>query len=160
MILVIMGVAGIGKTTVGQALAHDLHWRFVDADTYHSAANVAKMHAGIPLTDADREPWLASLHEAIVGWLARDENVVLACSALKASYRSDLVVSPEVKLVYLRGELELVASRLAARQGHYMNPDLLQSQFDALEEPGNAAVFDASLPVVQLVAAIRHALEV
>ena len=96
MIIVLMGVTGVGKTTVGQALARDLHWRFADANDYRSAANIAKMHAGIPLTDQDRAPWLQALHDATVGWLAREENLVLACSALKAAYRQRLIVSPEV----------------------------------------------------------------
>src|SRR5581483_2263579 len=102
MIVLLMGVTGAGKTTIGQALARELHWRFADADSFHSAANVAKMRAGVPLTDADRAPWLSALHDAIAAWLAAGENVVLACSALKVSYRALLLVSPEVKLVYLR----------------------------------------------------------
>lgn len=104
MLVLIMGVAGAGKTTVGRALAESLHWRFADADDYHSASNVAKMRAGIPLADADRAPWLQSLRGAIVGWIAAGENVVLACSALKAAYRDTLLAGPEVKLVYLRVE--------------------------------------------------------
>ena len=155
-----MGVAGIGKTTVGQALAQQLHWRFVDADDYHSAANVAKMHAGIPLSDADRAPWLDALHDAITSWLAAGENVVLACSALKAVYRERLLVDPSVKLVYLRGTKELAASRLAARHGHYMNPALLQSQFDTLEEPADALTIDAAASTSEIVGAICHALAV
>jgi gluconokinase len=160
MIIVLMGVTGVGKTTVGQALARDLHWRFADADDYHSAANIAKMHAGIPLTDEDRAPWLQALHDAIVGWLARQENLVLACSALKAAYRERLIVSPEVKLVYLRGSMEVIAARLASRQGHYMDPHLLHSQFDTLEEPANALIIPADLTPAEMVDKIRAGLAV
>jgi gluconokinase len=158
MIVVLMGVSGAGKTTVGQALARQLQWRFADADDFHSAANVAKMHAGIPLTDADRAPWLAALHQAIVSWLAAHENVVLACSALKATYRAQIVVSPEVKLIYLRVSPEVVAVRLAHRQHHYMNPALIDSQFATLEEPADAVAVDASLTTKEVVLNIRRAL--
>ncbi len=158
MIVVLMGVSGAGKTTVGQALARQLQWRFADADDFHSAANVAKMHAGIPLTDADRAPWLAALHQAIVSWLAAHENVVLACSALKETYRAQIVVSPEVKLIYLRVGREVVAVRLAHRQHHYMNPALIDSQFATLEEPADAVAVDASLTTKEVVLNIRRAL--
>ncbi len=158
MIIVLMGVSGAGKTTVGCALAQNLSWRFADADDFHSAANVAKMHAGIPLTDEDRAPWLQSLREAIAGWLACGENVVLACSALKASYRDILQVDSQVKFVYLHASFDLIAGRLALRQGHYMNPHLLRSQFEALEEPGNTLTVDASLPPMSIVDDIRSAL--
>ena len=158
MIVVLMGVSGAGKTTVGQALARQLQWRFADADDFHSAANVAKMHAGIPLTDADRAPWLAALHQAIVSWLAAHESVVLACSALKATYRAQIVVSPEVKLIYLRVSPEVVAVRLAHRQHHYMNPALIDSQFATLEEPADAVAVDASLTTKEVVLNIRRAL--
>ena len=157
MIIVVMGVAGAGKTTVGRALADSLHWRFADADDFHSPANVAKMHAGIALTDQDRSPWLQSLRSAIVGWLTAGENVVLACSALKAAYRDVLLVSPAVRLVYLQINVEVAAARLAARHGHYMNPDLLSSQFEALEEPKDALTVDANQPTESIVAGIRHA---
>jgi gluconokinase len=158
MVVVLMGVSGAGKTTVGQALARQLQWRFADADDFHSAANVAKMHAGIPLTDADRAPWLAALHQAIVSWLAAHENVVLACSALKATYRAQIVVSPEVKLIYLRVSPEVVAERLAHRRHHYMNPALIDSQFATLEEPADAVAVDASLTTKEVVLNIRRAL--
>lgn len=95
MIVLVMGVSGVGKTTIGPALAAQLGWRFVDADDFHSPANVAKMHAGIPLNDADREPWLQSLHDAITTWIAAKQSVVLACSALKEAYRQKLMVKPE-----------------------------------------------------------------
>lgn len=157
MILILMGVSGAGKSSVGGALAEELHWRFTDADEFHSAANVAKMHSGVPLTDEDRAPWLQSLRNAIERYLASGENVVLACSALKAAYRKVLLVDPQVKLVYLRGSFDLIAKRLASRQGHYMNPHLLRSQFDALEEPADGLIVDASFPVAEIVKQIRTA---
>lgn len=160
MIILLMGVTGAGKTTVGRALAEQLHWRFADADDFHSAANIAKMRAGIPLTDEDRAPWLASLRDAIRNWLDAGVNVVLACSALKASYRDILLVSPEVKLVYLRASQALVAARVAARTGSYMNPELVPSQFQTLEEPKDAVEIDASATVEECVASIRSALRV
>jgi gluconokinase len=157
MIILIMGVTAAGKTTVGRALAATLHWRFADADDYHSEANIAKMRAGIPLTDEDRAPWLQSLRSAILGWIASGESIVLACSALKASYRDILLASPEVKLVYLRITEELAAARLAARRGHYMNPVLVRSQFETLEEPHDALIVDAAQPTEQIVISIRQA---
>ena len=153
-----MGVTGSGKTTIGRALAESLEWRFVDADDFHPPANVAKMRAGIPLDDADRVPWLASLHDAIAEWLEAGANVVLACSALKQSYREQLLVSPEVKLVYLRGSRELISQRLSQRHGHYMDPNLLPSQFATLEEPQAAVVVDVNAEVPEIVAHIRNEL--
>ncbi len=160
MIIILMGVSGAGKTTIGKVLAHELDWRFAEGDDFHSAANIAKMHAGIPLTDEDRAPWLQSLRSAITGWLAAGENVVLACSALKASYRETLRVGPEVKFVYLRGSYELIAQRLASRHGHYMNPHLQRSQFETLEEPKDTVTIDVGPPVAQIVKEIRAALGV
>lgn len=158
MVIILMGVTGSGKTTVGRALAESLHWQFVDADDFHSPANVAKMRAGIPLDDADREPWLASLHAAILGWLQVGANVVLACSALRQAYREELLVSPEVRLVYLRGDPDLISQRLALRHGHYMDPNLLASQFATLQEPEEAIAVDVDTDVPEIVAAIRKAL--
>ncbi len=158
MVILLMGVTASGKTTVGRALATELGWRFADGDDYHSAANIARMRAGIALTDEDRAPWLESLRKAILGWLAAGKNVVLACSALKASYRDILLVSSDVKLVYLRASKELIAARLASRRGHYMNPKLLDSQFETLEEPQNALTIDAGLPVNQILNRIRAVL--
>jgi len=158
MIILVMGVSGVGKTTVGQALAQQLGWSFADADDFHPAANVAKMRAGIPLTDADRAPWLQSLRATIAFWLAAGQSAVLACSALKQAYREQLLVGPEVKLVFLRADLNLIAERMAARHGHYMNPALLRSQFDVLEAPRDALCLDATRPVSELVAAIRTSL--
>ncbi len=158
MVLVLMGVTGAGKTTVGEALAAELHWRFVDADEFHSPENVAKMHVGIPLDDADRTPWLRSLREAIVRWLQEGDNVVLACSALKDAYRRMLMVSSEVRFVYLRGDYKLIADRLAARREHYMNTGLLRSQFDALEEPQDVLTINVDKPVNEIVDEIRRAI--
>jgi gluconokinase len=155
MVVILMGVTGVGKTTVGQALAAGLHWRFADADDYHSMANIAKMHAGEPLSEQDRAPWLAALHRAISDWLAAGDHVVLACSALKEAYRRQLLIGSEVKLVYLSASYDLIAARVAARRGHYMNPSLLRSQFETLELPLGVMTVDAGLPVAQIVSAVR-----
>ena len=150
-----MGVTGSGKTTVGQALAESLYWQFVDADDFHPPSNVAKMRAGIPLDDADRAPWLAALRTHIVGWLKSQANVVLACSALKQAYRDELVVSSDVRVVYLRGSSELITARLKERHGHYMDPNLLSSQFAALDEPHDALTVDVDASVGEIVNQIR-----
>lgn len=160
MIILLMGVSGVGKTTIGQALAQELGWPFADADDFHPAANVAKMRAGIPLDDADRAPWLQALHDAIVGWIAAGKSVVLACSALKESYRQQLLVGREVRLVFLHAGFDLVSQRLEARHGHYMNPGLLRSQFDTLEVPQDAIGVDVSASVPEIVPVIRMALGV
>jgi gluconokinase len=149
MVIIIFGVSGAGKTTVGELLAERLGWAFDDADDFHPPQNIAKMRRGEPLNEADRAGWLAALREMLAGRLARGENGVLACSALKAVYRQQLAVNEEVTFVFLRGDYALIASRLQARQGHYMPPSLLQSQFDALEEPdesGALAVDIAAAP--------------
>ncbi len=142
MVVIIFGVSGAGKTTVGQLLAQELGWRFYEADDFHSPANVEKMRRGVPLTDQDRWPWLESLRELIKRCVATGEDAVLACSALKEAYRRYLQVNAEVKLVFLRGEYALVAEQLRRRRGHFMNPGLLQSQFADLEEPrpGEASI--------------------
>ena len=158
MVVILMGVTGAGKTTVGEALAAELRWRFADADDYHSPSNIAKMRAGIPLDDADRAPWLQSLQDAIARWTNAGDNVVLACSALKDSYRQLLVVSPDVCFVYLRGSFDAISQRLRGRTNHYMNPTLLRSQFETLEEPRNVLVIDADQGVQQIVSEIRAAL--
>ena len=160
MVVLLMGVTGVGKSTVGLALAESLHWKFVDADGYHPAANVAKMRAGVALDDSDRAPWLAALHEAIRAWLDADRNVVLACSALKRSYRQQLMVSPAVRLVYLRGTPQLIAHRLLERHGHYMDAGLLPSQLEVLEEPEQALIVDIDAAVPDIVAQIRHGLSI
>jgi len=154
MILLLMGVCGCGKTTVGEALAQTLGWPFYDADDFHPPANVAKMAAGEPLTDADRWPWL----DAIAGEMRRilDENrhAVLACSALRDAYRQRLQRAGDVRIVYLKGDAQTIAERLASRQHRYMPASLLASQFETLEEPVGACVVDIRLPVADQVAAI------
>jgi gluconokinase len=149
---ILIGVSGCGKTTVGRALADQLGWDFYDADDFHPPKNIAKMTSGIPLNDADRLSWLASLHGLISSCLKDDHPGVLACSALKERYRQTLLAgNPGVQLVYLRGGVELVAARMAARGGHYMKLAMLQSQFDALEEPANALSIDISLSIEEIV---------
>jgi gluconokinase len=135
VIVIIFGVSGAGKTTVGKLLARELGWRFVEADDFHPAANVEKMRSGHSLTNADRWPWLERLRQQIERSLGTEENVVLACSALKRAYRDRLRVSDEVKFVFLRGDYALVEKQLRSRHGHFMDANLLQSQFDDLEEP-------------------------
>ena len=135
MVIIIFGVSGAGKTTVGELLARELGWHFYEADDFHSLANIEKMRRGIPLTDDDRWPWLENLRELIKRCVAASENAVLACSALKRVYRKHLRVSAEVKLVFLRGDYALVAEQLCHRRGHFMNPALLRSQFADLEQP-------------------------
>jgi gluconokinase len=136
MVVIVMGVTGAGKTTVGRLLAAELSWQFADADAFHSPENVEKMRAGRPLDDADREPWLEALRRATEGWLAAGQDTVLACSALKRAYRDRLRVSPDVRFVYLQGSSEQIERRLAERHGHFATQDLLRSQFESLEEPG------------------------
>jgi gluconokinase len=153
-----MGVEGSGKTTIGKLLAAQLGWEFADADSFHPPANIQKMSQGIPLTDADRIPWLNAIREAILQWQAQGRNVVLACSALKQSYRERLQISPEVKLVYLKGSFELLKQRLHARKGHYAGEQLLASQFATLEEPTDAIVVDVTPSPPEIVAEIRRRL--
>ena len=158
MIILIMGVSGTGKTTVGRLLAEQLGWKYFDADNYHPSANVEKMRAGIPLEDADRVPWLETLRDLIRGCLGRGESAVLACSALKACYRDYLLVDGRVVMVYLKAGPEVIQSRLARRRGHFMNPSLLESQFDTLEEPPPATHLDASSSPEEIVKNIRSRL--
>lgn len=160
MIVVVMGVTGAGKTTVGRLLATSLGAEFVDADDHHPPENVAKMRAGTPLTDTDRQPWLERLNALLRERAARGASVALACSALKAAYRATLLAGlPAARVVFLRGSREVIAARLAARRGHYMNPALLESQFAALEAPQEAIVVDVGDPPAAIVAAIGRALE-
>jgi gluconokinase len=151
MIVVLMGVTGSGKTTVGILLAKRLRWEFADADDFHSASNKEKMKHGIPLTDADRAPWLAALHRQIMRWIAEKRNAVLACSALKQNYREELWTGPEVKFVYLKGTYELIYQRLLARKGHFADQHILAAQFVDLEEPSDAITVDIGPPPEQIV---------
>ena len=158
--MIVMGVAGSGKTTVGEALARHLGWNFYDADAFHPAANIEKMANGTPLTDSDRAPWLAALHSLISTSLKENRPGVLACSALKESYRRKLLDGNDgVQIVYLKGSYDLIWSRLSRRKDHYMKPQMLQSQFETLEEPADALTLDVSLPVAELVAEILKRLE-
>ena len=141
-----MGVAGSGKTTVGTLLAQALNCSFVEGDALHPAANIEKMSRGIPLDDADREPWLAAIHARIVAAEQRGECLVVACSALKQQYRDFLNRGTHIVWVYLKGAGELIAARIAHRHQHYMKAGMLPSQFADLEEPGDALVVDISLP--------------
>jgi gluconokinase len=141
MIVLVMGVAGVGKTTIGAALARELGWRFIDADDYHPPQNVAKMKAGIPLEDADRWPWLARLNKL----LKEEENAVLACSALKQSYRERLAQGiAAFTTVYLHGSAELIRARMATRAHRYMPAALLDSQLATLEPPTDAIAVDVA----------------
>src|ERR1700730_4198708 len=149
-----MGVSGSGKTTVRQLLAADLGWECADADDYHPAANVEKMRNGIPLTDADRAPWLETLRALIAGWIAAKRNAALACSALKRAYRERLQIGPEVRVVYLKGTPELLRQRLRARVGHFMTERMLESQLAALEEAEDAVVVDVDRPPAEIVGEI------
>lgn len=159
MVILVMGVSGVGKTTVGQLLAKSLGWEFRDADDFHSAANIEKMSRGIPLTDGDRWPWIEIMQGAIDEWLKEDKNVVLACSALKDSYRKLLLRDEEqMKVVYLKGSFDLIQKRLQQRENHYMKPDLLISQFDTLEEPEAGVWVDAGEPPEVIIAGIKKSL--
>jgi gluconokinase len=151
MIVVVMGVTGSGKTKIGSLLAKKLAWDFADADDFHSASNKEKIRHEIPLTDEDRAPWLAALHQAIVRWIGEKRNTVLACSALKQSYRQHLWTGPEAKFVYLKGSYELIYQRLLARKGHFADEHILASQFEALEEPRDAMIVDITPPPEQIV---------
>jgi len=153
-----MGPAGSGKTTVGELLAAQLGWEFVDGDSFHSPANIEKMAHGIPLDDNDRIPWLNAIRNAMLQWDAQRRNVVLACSSLKRSYREQLQINSAVKLVYLKGSYELLRQRLHSRHGHYATEQLLASQFADLEEPADAIIIDVSRPPEEIVAEIRKQL--
>jgi gluconokinase len=160
MILVLMGVSGSGKTTVGRILAEQLGWTFLEGDDFHPRANVEKMHSGRPLTDEDRRPWLEALRRRIDELSERGENAVLACSALKHDYREYLRQhEPDnVRYVYLSGSEELIRERLARRKGHFMPPALLHSQFEALEPPAHALTVDIAPPPEVIAAQIRSKL--
>ncbi len=158
--VIVMGVAGSGKTTVGELLAQRLGWSFYDADAFHPAENIAKMANGTPLDDSDRALWLAALQALISTSLKENRPAVLACSALKESYRQWLLEENEgVQFVYLKGSYDIIWSRISQRKDHYMKPEMLQSQFEALEEPANALTIDVSLSVAEIVEEIAERLE-
>jgi gluconokinase len=157
--VIIMGVSGSGKSTVGSALAAHLDWTFADADDFHPPHNLNKMARGEPLTDADREPWLGQLHQLLQDHQTNQKNIVLACSALKSHYRDILVGSLEgIQVVFLQGSPELIAQRIAQRQ-HFMPLSLLESQLATLEPPQNALVVDIALPLERMVLEIVAWLE-
>jgi len=134
--LIVMGVSGAGKSTIGEKLAERLGWKFEDGDRFHPPSNVAKMSAGQPLTDEDRWPWLRAIADEIDSVCEAGEHAVIACSALKHAYRDILVHGRnDVRIIYLKGTQDLIASRLAVRKGHFMPPGLLESQFKTLEPP-------------------------
>jgi gluconokinase len=161
MVVLLMGVTGSGKTTVGEKLAAELGWTFSDADDFHPAANKAKMHAGTPLTDDDRRPWLLAVRQVIEQALRDGRGAIVACSALKAEYRDLLAGGLDpVRFVLLDGDPAVLKARLAQRRHEFMNPALLESQLDTLERPPNAIVIDIELPVDEQVRRIRHALGV
>jgi gluconokinase len=159
MVVIIMGVTGSGKTTIGRRLAAKLGWRYFDADDFHPPANIEKMSGGRPLNDDDRLPWLERLRTLIRECLERSENCVLACSALKRSYRDYLLLDARVKLVYLKGDADLIQSRLNQRRGHYMDPALLDSQFAILEEPGTETQVDIAASPDEIVRTIEARLQ-
>ena len=156
MVVIVMGVSGAGKSTVGSMLAAALGWEFHDGDDLHPAANKSKMRSGVALTDSDRAPWLRAIRELIDSMLSARTHGVIACSALKQSYRDQLAArSGAVKFVYLRASAQLLRARLAGRAGHFMNPSLLQSQLDTLEEPQDALVVDVTSAPEAIVSEIR-----
>jgi gluconokinase len=146
--MIVMGVSGSGKTSVGKSLAEHLGWDFYDADDFHPPQNIAKMANGTPLDDSDRAPWLTALHDLIASSLKTDRPGVLACSALKEHYRQQLLNGNKgVQVIYLKGSYDLIWSRMEKRTDHYMKPHMLKSQFDALEEPLTALIVDISMPL-------------
>jgi gluconokinase len=161
MVIILFGVTGSGKSSIGRLLAAELGWEFYDADRFHPPGNVEKMSQGVALTDEDRRPWLESLCELLRTIAGRGEDAVLACSALKESYRRRLALCAEVRLVFLKGEFALIEKRLNQRQGHFMDPRLLRSQFETLEEPrGGALVVDVEPGPSEIVKVIRSELKI
>jgi gluconokinase len=159
-IIILMGVSGSGKTTIGQRLAKDLGWQFFEGDDFHPQRNVEKMQQGIPLTDEDRLPWLQTLRNRIHDLLATSQRAVVTCSALKQAYRQRLTEGyPQVSFVYLRGDYDLIRRRLKSREHQFMNPDLLTSQFETLEEPEDVPSVDIIEPPDAIVPKIRQMLK-
>jgi len=160
VILVVMGVTGAGKTTVGRLLAQELGWEFEEGDDFHSAANIEKMRRGIPLSEEDRQPWLERLRAEIAKHDAEGRNLVLACSALRRSYRTILTVGTGVKFVYLKGDAKRIAERLKMRRGHFADEKILSAQFADLEGPNNAVVAEIAATPQEIVNRIRKQLGV
>ncbi len=159
MIIIVMGVSGSGKTTIGSLLAKELGWPFYEGDELHPPSNIEKMKHGIPLTDEDREPWLNKIQKLIDQLTRKHQQAVIACSALKESYRKKIKANnQEVRFVYLKGDAALIASRMKHRHGHFMPPDLLASQFATLEEPENVLSVDVSPPPQEIVDSIKKSL--
>jgi gluconokinase len=161
MILILMGVTASGKTTIGTKVAAAEHWEYAEGDDYHSAANKAKMHAGIPLTDADRAPWLATLHELLLGWYRSGTSGVLACSALRQAYRDELsaaIPAADLRFVLLEVPKDVLQERLAERKNHYMSPALLDSQIATLEIPKDAIRVAGDRPPDEVVREIMTAI--
>jgi len=160
MIVVVMGVSGSGKTTIGTLLADALRCSFLEGDSLHSKENIKNMSHGIPLNDCDRAPWLAAIHTRLLEFFKRGESLVVACSALEQQYREVLADRVPITWVYLKGSKEMIRSRMKHRQKHFMKANMLDSQFEALEEPSDAVVVDISLPssaiVAQILAQLRQ----
>jgi gluconokinase len=154
MVILLMGTTGAGKTTVGELLAGRLRWTFLDADDFHPPANIEKMKHGMPLADSDRFPWLQKIHAELLHLTQSGKNVVLACSALKQSYRDLLSADLDMRIVYLRGTYEVMRRRIESRHGHFAGEAILAGQFADLQEPKNALVLDVSHPPEELVAEI------
>ena len=159
MIVLVMGTTGAGKTTIGTILARRLGWTFLDADDFHPAANIEKMKKGIPLTDADRAPWLAAIHAELERRSKAGENVVLACSALKQKYRDKISAGLDVKVVYLKGSYETMRRHIEERHGHFAGAGILAGQFADLEEPKDAIVVDVSKTPEEIVSEVRACLK-
>lgn len=156
MIIVVMGVSGSGKTTIGRQLADRLGWPFFEGDQFHSPANIDKMGRGIPLDDEDRSGWLAAIADRIRALIAAGQSGVFACSALKGKYRQQLRVSDQVQFVYLHGSYEVIRARMQQRTDHYMKPNMLASQFETLEEPRDVLTIDVQPPPDQIVSQIMR----
>jgi gluconokinase len=158
MVVLLMGTTGAGKTTVGKILAARLRWAFLDADDFHSPGNIDKMHHGIPLTDADRLPWLEKIHTELQRQTQSGKNIVLACSALKQCYRDLLSRELDTRIVYLRGTYDVMRQRIEFRHGHFAGQDILAGQFADLEEPPDALALDVSRSPQQLAAEVISSL--
>ena len=158
MIILITGVTGSGKSTIGRLLAAQLQWKFYEGDDFHPSVNIEKLKRGAPLDDEDRLPWLTAIRDTIRAAIDRGENAVVACSALKESYRRMLRINAEVVLIHLQADPELIDERLKHRPGHFMNPALIQSQFETLEQPEAALQIDAGFSPGEIVRIIRDRL--